>query len=300
MVAQPRGGESDMHGTLSGQERASVHDFFDQNGFYVFRNVLPKNAIDAIHRCLENEIYPSPAFFLRHPSITRQPHTYATTLDGTKFVANALYNPHLEAETANLGKAIVRLACCAEAADCLAAIDEQQVHTMHQAIVFFVSPGTEPHIDGWALDTVPAGGFLTMWIPLEPVTLHNGAVGVFPWPRGKFLSPEMLGIEVSEADSRASYVRYHDALNRYLRDNGIACVVPMLDPGDFIVFSSITPHATMPRLHEHFRRMALQILIRPSLSRWGGILMSRLDGHGMNGDPDSATDVNERWRALLA
>jgi ectoine hydroxylase-related dioxygenase (phytanoyl-CoA dioxygenase family) len=289
-----------MQGMLTGRERTIVHDFFDQNGYYIFRNVLPKEAIDAVHVCLEKEIYPSPAPFLRHPSITKEPHAHGTMVDGTKFVSNALYNPHLELETANLGKAIIHLACGVETAECLAAINDEQMHTMHQAIVFFVSPGTEPHIDGWALDTVPPGRFLTMWIPLEPITLHNGPVGVFPWPREKFLSPEMLGIEVSEKDSRASYGRYHDALIRYLRDNGIGCVVPPLDPGDFIVFSSITPHATMPRLHEHFRRMALQILVRPSSSRWGGILMSRLDGHAMNGDPDSATDVNERWRALSA
>ena len=218
--------------------------------------------------------------------------------EGKKFVCNALYNPHLEPETAWLGDLIIKLVCSDETAACLEALDGEQLHTMHQAILFFTSPGTEPHIDGWALDTLPAGNFMTMWVPLETITLYNGPVGVFPWKRGDLLTPEMLGVGLDDNDSQASYFAYTDAIVRTIHDRGINCVVPQLEPGDFIVFSSLTPHTTMPPKHDNLRRMALQILVRPTASRWGGIMMGRLRGEGMDGDPPDAVSVGRRWHAV--
>jgi hypothetical protein len=54
----------------------------------------------------------------------------------------------------------------------------------------------------------------------------------------------------------------------------------------------------MPPMNEHMRRMALQILVRPTQSRWGGILMSRLNGEGSDGDPKASITVSKRWRAV--
>jgi ectoine hydroxylase-related dioxygenase (phytanoyl-CoA dioxygenase family) len=197
-----------------------------------------------------------------------------------------------------LGQCIYKLVCSDETAMCLEALDGEPQHTVHQAILFFVPPGTGTHIDGWALDTHPPGNFMTMWVPLETVTLHNGPVAVFPWKHGKFLSPEMLGVDLSGKDSRMAYLTYADALVRSVHDRGISCVVPQLEPGDFIVFSSLTPHATMPALNEHQRRMALQILARPTASRWGGVMMERLAGDVMEGNPPRAIKVGKGWHAL--
>ena len=277
---------------------AAVREFYDRNGYYVFRNALSRDAIKAVHDCLERDVYPNTAPLLRHPAITKATHTYRQALDGSKFVANALYNPHLEAETERLGKAIVDLVCCDETGILLEAIDGEPQHTMHQAILFFVSPGTDAHIDGWALDTVPPGNFATMWVSLETISLRNGPVGVFPWKRGQLLTPEMLGVDLAGKDNRTAYFTYTDALVRSIKERGISCVVPQLEPGDFIVFSSLTPHATMPPMNEHMRRMALQILVRPTQSRWGGILMSRLNGEGSDGDPKASVTVSKRWRAV--
>jgi ectoine hydroxylase-related dioxygenase (phytanoyl-CoA dioxygenase family) len=279
---------------------AAASDFYERNGYFVFRNVLSRDAIRSVHECLEQEVYPSDAALLRHPSVTKQPHEYRTFGDGTKFVSNALYNPHCEPETAHLGQLIVQLVCGDETAACLEMLDGEPMHTMHQAILFFVPPGTGTHIDGWALDTFPPGNFMTMWVPLETITLHNGPVAVFPWKRGKFLTPEMLGVDLSNKENQAAYFTYTEALVRSVHESGISCVVPQLEPGDFIVFSSLTPHATMPAKNEHLRRMALQILVRPTASRWGGILMSRLKGEGQDGDPAETLSVSKRWHAVSA
>jgi ectoine hydroxylase-related dioxygenase (phytanoyl-CoA dioxygenase family) len=280
------------------EDPAVVRDFYDRNGYYIFRDRLPLDAIRAVHACLEQDIYPSSDSFLRHPSITKQPHEYRTFVEGGKFVSNALFNPHLQSKTTHLGQLILKLVCSDETALCLEALDGELAHTMHQGILFFVPPGTEPHIDGWALDTLPPGNFMTLWVPLESITLRNGPVAVFPWKRGKFMTPEMLGVDLRDDDHQSAYFNYTGALAHSIHDRRITCVVPQLEPGDFIVFSSLTPHATMPPENQRKRRMALQILARPTASRWGGSLMSRLKGEAMEGDPPATISVGKHWHAI--
>src|SRR5260221_13748809 len=101
---------------------------------------------------MQREIYPDPTPLLRHPSVKLEPHTSQTTLEGTQFVSNALYNPHLESRTAPLGDILLDLICNDETADLLEIIDGDRRHTLHQIIMFFAPAKTEPHIDGWAID----------------------------------------------------------------------------------------------------------------------------------------------------
>src|SRR6202035_1006412 len=71
---------------------------------------------------------------------------------------------------------------------------EPKKYAIHQTILFFQSAGTPVHIDGWGLDTLPRGGVITLWIPLEPVDLDNGPIAIVPWELGRRLTQEQLKI----------------------------------------------------------------------------------------------------------
>ena len=42
-----------MSTTTTRVDPAAVRDFYDRNGYYVFRNALSRDAINAVHDCLE-------------------------------------------------------------------------------------------------------------------------------------------------------------------------------------------------------------------------------------------------------
>jgi ectoine hydroxylase-related dioxygenase (phytanoyl-CoA dioxygenase family) len=267
-----------------------IRDHYDRDGYFVVRQAISPEAIDGLQAYMEREIYPEQRPLLRHPTVRLEPHSYETAPDGARFVRNGLYNPHLETATAELGNMLLALICSGETADFLQIIDGDRQHTLHQIIMFFTTPGTDPHIDGWAIDTETPGDLCTLWIPLERVTLLNGPICVFPWRRGDLLLPESLGVgNLDDYPEGEAYGAYHDALSSRIDHTDRSVVVPLLAPGDLVVFASTTPHASMPPRQNGMMRRALQVMVRPTSSRWGGILMSRLR------KDESDVLFNDRW-----
>lgn len=284
-----------MPNTWRSHDPATIREFYDRNGYFVFRQALSPQSIERLHAYMEREIYPSSEPLLRHPRVTLEPNAYREARDGTRFVANGLYNPHLETRSAALGDILLNLICTDATADCLHILDGDPRHTLHQIIMFFTSPGTEPHADGWAIDTMNPGDLCTLWIPLQQITLYNNPICIYPWPRGKLMTPDFLGIEnFASYPSSEAYGVYHDALCAYLDRKEMSVTVPLLQPGDLVVFSSTTPHATMPAAGDVIRR-ALQVMVRPSSARWGGILASRLEGGFSEAADPSDVAFGGRW-----
>jgi ectoine hydroxylase-related dioxygenase (phytanoyl-CoA dioxygenase family) len=276
---------------------------YEQNGHIILRNALPPAAIAELVAAVRSDILTSSAQFRRHPSAAHEPHRFMNEGTGNSIVCNALVDPHREPETKSIHAAILNLICSENVADLLQSIDAAGRYTIHQTILFFVPPGTELHIDGWKLDTEPRGRAHTLWIPLEPVTLRNGPLAIVPWPQGKVLSAEMLGVRTaqSEDNERAYYHAYHSALNDHIREHHPDCVVPQLDPGDLVVFSSTTPHGTLPH-HQGFpSRMAMQVLVRPSNLRWGPWRSLESGESSLpNWPPGRFSVVNHRWRFITS
>ena len=267
-----------------------VSAFYQQHGYAIFRGVIPLQKIAALRAVVESEVIASGASFLRHQTVAREPNRFIEGPSGQRVLANALLNPHAQPETPGTAAALEDLLLNDGVADLLASIDGADDHTVHQTILFFMPPGTHLHLDGWGLDTEPRGFAHTIWLPCEPVGLHNGPLAIVPWPRGKIVSAAELGVEEPSepADgSRRPHVAYHAALQNYLRQHAPDCVVPQLDPGDMVVFASTTPHGTLP-FHSP-SRAAIQVLVRPSNLRWGSW-------------PEFATGLSnspkDPWRAL--
>jgi hypothetical protein len=223
------------------------------------------------------------------------------TVGDRDIVCNALIDPHKKPETPILSAAILQLLCNDQLADFLKTLDGELsngCYSIHQTILFFVPPGCDIHIDGWPLETKPWGYAHTLWIPLEDVTLLNGALAIMSWPRGRFMTPHDLGFNDfgdGGYSDQEKYMKYHEGLCRYLRDDGRpANIFPKLDVGDLISFTSLTPHGTMPFYEQHASRMALQVLLRPSMLPYSTIL-NALDGNYIA--PSDAS--SSRWSIVL-
>jgi ectoine hydroxylase-related dioxygenase (phytanoyl-CoA dioxygenase family) len=264
-------------------------------GYAVFRGLVPHAAIATLHDALQRDVYPSTQSFLRHPSIRREPNENYESPDGVRVIKNALLNAHLQSGVGNVADALLKLICRRELADQLRAIDGDDQHIIWQTILFFVSPRTNLHVDGWGSDTVPSGGQYTVWIPLEAITFDNGPVGVFAWPPGKGLTADEAGLTTGVADVGQAYSTYQDAVRRAVRERRLDCVVPLLDVGDVLIFSSATPHVSIPPSLNGLTRMALQVLVMPASTRCGGGLLSRGRGESWSDHPAALRALDSRW-----
>lgn len=280
---------------------------YQRQGFFVFRNVLDREAIGRLLETVEDEVIRSDREFRRHPRSDLQANRYVEEpSSGRRIVANPLLDPHRHSETPRVAEAIRRLICTHQVADLLHSVDAAEQHTIHQTIIFFTSPATDMHMDGWGLDSQPFGYSHTMWLPLEPVTLLNGPLALVPWPLGRFVSPQELGmggnfLQGDDDGAREDYHQYHERLDRFIRLYHPVTVVPQLEPGDIVLFSSLTPHRTLPSNSRYVARMAMQIMLRDSSRAWGSWPQQLREGLANPPDEpkDRLRDVHPRWRILI-
>lgn len=270
--------------------------FYARNGYYVFRRALPQELVRRVRDIVNNEILPSETPYLRHSTSEHETHEL---VGADRRPIRGLLDPHRQPETVALGRALLDVICSDEMTARLQQIDGEGSYTIHQTILFFVGPTTNMHFDGWALETIPRGLCHTLWIPFEQVTLRNGPICVTPWERGNFLTPETLGLSdfvPKEDPERKAYHSYHDRFERYVRDSGAVCALPLFDPGDFIVFSSTTPHGTLSA-PDHRSRLGMQVLVRPSRLPWNSTL-AILSGDPSNTEQGNVIAINDHWRMI--
>lgn len=99
--------------------------------------------------------------------------------------------------------------------------------------VILKPPGTrgyDPHQDYayWSWLPAPPAALLSVLVALDPATAANGAVELFPRLHHRLLTPEGVPADVEEADLTT---RPHLAVT---------------EPGDVVVFHSLTPHRSGP------------------------------------------------------
>ena len=137
---------------------------------------------------------------------------------------------------------------------------------------------------------------------------RSGLPSVIPWERGKVLSEADLGLPSGDG-SEGRYDRYHEAfIARVMRDSPelTTCV---LRKGDFMVWSSTTPHLSLPAKFwppeprdVPVERMSLQVLLRPSHMAWGNFFNQPTEiwhGRYINPSPDFSYLVKPEYADRL-
>ncbi len=277
---------------------------YREYGFHVFRGLFPISGIARIHEMLEAEVYRSDAPLLRHPQGQRLTNVFSDTVNAGKVVANALWEPHLQPEMPGLAQALIDLICTDAVAQRLAQLDGKRRYLLCQTILFFLSPTTQLHIDGWAFDTEPSGGAHTIWFPLEEIIFDQGPVCVAEWKLGNVLSASDMGIEDFPGelarDGLGTYKRYHDGLNCEIERRAVTLHVPQLRLGDAVVFASLTPHGSVPaRGNQKFRRMAVQAIVAPAGEPLGNLWRNLSGERPTVPEASEIRPINDRWGLRL-
>jgi hypothetical protein len=247
--------------------------FYHDNGFSIFRSVLPVSAIDALVNPIKTDLTEYDGPIARHYG---DPAPHVLSADGR--ILNSIAQPHLVTVPAlqAFREAAVAVFCHPAVADCLGKLDGQHSYGFQGALLFFVSPLTTIHDDSWSCNTLPPGGSFTVWIPLEEFDAFSGPPYVIRWPLGKLMTPAELGIEFPPEDTpgwaHIAQPHYDAALGAKVRRDGMAMIVPFLHRGDMLIFASTTPHGSLPAHPADRSRLSLQGIYRPMGVPWGAYL----------------------------
>jgi hypothetical protein len=103
-----------------------------------------------------------------------------------------------------------------------------------------------------------------------------GLPAVIPWPRGKVVTEADLGLPASGSNTER-YERYPRAQSAKLLAHSPETRTALVRRGDLIVWTSLTPHLTLPSRDHACERLSLQVLLRPAHTRWGNFLVQPSD-----------------------
>jgi Phytanoyl-CoA dioxygenase (PhyH) len=246
---------------------------YKERGFYVFRKALPREEVQALADLAHDLVsYPG--------EILRQNGELAANdfFPGTQLVRNPVLNAHLPISEAmkSVYSALRALITSPALAARLRELDGAEHYTIHQTLLFFAAQTTSLHLDSWALDTAPRGFAHTLWIPLQDMDFKSGLPCVIPWPQGKVVTEAELG-GTGDGPYGERYDHYQEALAEKLFGDSPEVATSLVRRGDFMVWSSLTPHFTLPSQSFPTERLSLQVLLRPAHHRWGNFIDQPID-----------------------
>jgi Phytanoyl-CoA dioxygenase (PhyH) len=261
---------------------------YQKNGYHPFRAVLPEDEVTALGDMVYDLITPY------RGQIRRQDGNFAVNEfhPASSLVKNSILNAHfsLPDDLKPISLALRSLIASSQMYDSLHGLDGAEHYTIHQTIIFISAQITVPHLDSWSIDTAPHGFSHTVWIPLEDMDYLSGLPAVVPWPVGKFVTEADIGLPDGDFSFRERHDRYCEALTERLRSTGADVRTLFMRKGDFVVWSSLTPHFSLPSTPFPRRRLSVQVLIRPTHHRWGNFVVQPAEW-----TPDRAEQVSERF-----
>ena len=284
-------------------QEASVRDpvrseasAYRADGFFVFRRAIDRLLVKAVAKAEETVVRPYTGPLLRHSGkVMSHDHMNGPMRDNDRW-QNGLLNPHrlTEEPLQAFRDATVQLLTSDSIFSCLHGLDGNERYTLHQSILFFVSPVTNTHLDRFTLDTVPPGRSFTVWIPIDAVSPANGPLFLVP-RKFSLYDQELEGVG-SNARSRGELTyAYNAAVAKKIGAADVDAVVPFLQPGDAVVVSPSTPHGSFEALDPRLWRRAFQAIYRPTcIARWGGY-PTHDDLHSVEAEE---VEVNARFNFL--
>jgi hypothetical protein len=244
---------------------------YQSDGFFLFRQAVDRRQVAEAAKAEEIVVRPYGGPLLRHNG-KMAPHDHSKG-PPSDFLRrqSGLLNPHRlsEGRLQEFGEATVRLLTSEAIFNCLNKLDGNQQYTLHQSIFFFVSARTDTHLDRVTVDTVPRGRSFTVWIPLDTVRPANGPLFVAPRPLGAY-DDDLEGIAAGGQSRGEMTGAFNDALAEKFAASDAEAVLPVMHPGDVMIFGPSTPHGSFAALDASLWRRAFQAIYRPTaITRWG-------------------------------
>jgi phytanoyl-CoA hydroxylase len=241
----------------------SSHEYYQENGYAVFKNLIPVDAIDRLLSLYSKEIIPSQYPFFRQNTnkyelnrLNEFGHVEQSFLD--------IHDYQRYAEFSNLAKKIY---CGDPIQNALKQITGSQEFNLMQTMLFDANTETQPHQDWWYLDTVPNGNLTAAWIALEDIDERAGRFYVMP--------KSIKHPDFHSDTPNLPHAEWLQRIGTYFKANQHDITAPALNKGDVLFWNSKTVHGALATSDRQFSRKSLTAHYIPSEYQFGNLFTTK-------------------------
>jgi phytanoyl-CoA hydroxylase len=243
-----------------------AQEYYEENGYYVYRNLVSSDLIDQLLRRFHDDIVPS-----KYPFFRQNTNRYETSrLTQHGYVQQSFLDIHDYKKFPEFSQCAKEIYTSAEMRNALTEVTGFDAFHLMQTMLFDANTETQSHQDCWYLDSVPNGHLLAAWIALEDIDERAGRFYVVPKSHTLDFHSDTPDLAHDDWIARVKdYVAAH-------RDQVYA---PALKKGDVLFWNSHTIHGALPTQDPRLSRKSLTAHYLPSRFEFGNIFLTKENLH---------------------
>lgn len=235
----------------------SPRDYYALEGYYVFRNLIPSDKIDALLKLYKGEILSSKEHFFRQSSNRWEKNR----INQHGYSQESFRDVHFYPGHRAFSDAALEIFCSNEVQKALAELTDGPGFNLVQSMLFDQNTGTAGHQDSYYLDSLPNGNLLAGWFALEDIHEEAGRFWVMP-------GTHKIDFDLNE-EEKTSNGAYLKKLATYINANKEKVTAPALNKGDVLFWNSWTVHGSAPTINPIRSRKSLTAHYLPSRFEFG-------------------------------
>ncbi|MBE9168013.1 phytanoyl-CoA dioxygenase family protein [Pleurocapsales cyanobacterium LEGE 06147] len=228
-------------------EPKALKEFFDEEGYIVIRNAIPKSLCRAATNAFLTEVKPKVNyFFLRHESGTSERHVF--TKEGfMKYPIMNIQDLRSKSFQSFRQQSLNLLThdTIRRTIGVIFGTAGQLIHTMY----FDGNQQTWAHRDSNYIDSEEIGSMVGVWVAAEDI--HPGAGRFYVYPGSHRLQ---LPWEQADLELDPNGRNYKEGMKEYLKTSGLKRVAPALRQGDLLLWSSRVIHGSLETTDPRYSR----------------------------------------------
>ncbi|HET7633571.1 MAG TPA: phytanoyl-CoA dioxygenase family protein [Burkholderiales bacterium] len=237
-------------------------EYYLENGYVIFRGLVPHRKIDDLLDLYKSTIVPSPYPFFRQN--TNKYEKNAITEHG--YVRQSFLDIHDYAKFLEFSHAAREIYASGEMRDALQESTGFPTFNLMQSMLFDANTETVPHQDWWYLDSVPNGHLLACWIALEDIDERAGRF---------YVIPKSMQVDLHSDLPNLSHSRWLARIDDYFRKNQASLRIADLYKGDVLFWNSRVIHGSLPTIDPAYSRKSITGHYLPSQYEFGNLFTTK-------------------------
>jgi phytanoyl-CoA hydroxylase len=250
----------------SARVRTPAQEYYEANGYYVWRNLVPSQMIDRLLDRFYKDIVPSTYPFFRQNTDRYE----ANKLTPHGYIQQSFLDIHDYKKFPEFSQCAKEIYTSREMCEALRDITGFDSFKLMQTMLFDANTETQSHQDCWYLDSVPNGHLLAGWIALEDIDERAGRFYVVPKSQLLDFQSDTPGLEHDDWIAR---------IKNYVARNPEQVHAPALKKGDVLFWNSHTIHGALPTQDPRLSRKSLTAHYLPSEFKFGNLFLTKENLH---------------------
>jgi phytanoyl-CoA hydroxylase len=240
----------------------SPHQYYETYGYYLWRDLVSGEQIDALLSEYQHKVLPSKTPFYRQSTFRYEKNV----ISAAGFVKQSFLDIHQYHKYPEFSRCAMEIYTSTSMRDALRNVTGFKSFNLMQTMLFDANTATWPHQDWWYLDSVPNGHLLAAWIALEDIDERAGRFYVLPGSQSVDLHSDTPNLPHSEWVQR---------VGRYVDEHADEIHAPEMKKGDVLFWNSRTVHGSLPTKDASFSRRSLTAHYLPSQFPYGNLFTKK-------------------------